>query len=484
MEAAGPRRAYKPLMSRAIYANRAQVFLLPPSLDEWVPQTHPVRFVADLVDSLNLEALGFRASPGDEGRPHYAAEVLLGVWLYGWMERVRSSRSLEKACQRDMAFVWLTSNLRPDHITLWRFFRDNKKALKKLFVRVVRIAAESNLIGFALHALDGTKVQAASSMESASHRTALKEELKKLEATVDASVEQIEADEQQPAPDWKMPQTLADKEERKKRIRAELAKLDEADTDHLHSNEPEARVMKTREGARLGYNAQAVVDHASDLVVAIGISGDQTDHEQLVPMTQAVHDTFGDVADHTVADAGYASGTQFEEAERRHLPVLVNVQQESSEKGDFAKSQFTYEAERDVYVCPRDEVLPFDHIEPPSKGKPQARRVYRCHKTDCPVRSQCTTNKRGREIKRLLTEPAFERQVARQSGPDERFEMSLRKQIIEHLFGNVKFNHGFRRFTAFGLAGAAAQWALICLAVNLRKLLPAWRDGRLMLAPA
>jgi transposase len=420
------------VMSRAIHANRAQIFLLPPSLDEWVPRTHPVRFVADLVESLDVDALGFRVSPGGvEGRPHYATQLLLGVWLYGWMERVRSSRSLEKACQADMAFVWLTGNLRPDHNTLWRFFRENKKALKRLFRRVVIVAAESNLIGFALHALDGTKVQAASSMESTSHRRALNEELQKLEATVEASVEQIETDEQQAAPEWQMPEALADKEERKKRIRAELEKLDEADTDHLHPREQDARVMKTRDGSRLAYNAQAVVDHASDLVVAIDVCGDETDHPQLVPMTQAVHDTLGDVAEYTVADAGYASGAQFAEAERRHLPVLVNVQQESSGKGDYAKSKFTYDPERDVYVCPRAEVLPFERIEPPSKSKPHARRLYRCHNIDCPVRAQCTSNKRGREIKRLLTEEAFDRQVARQSGPDERFTLSLRKQIID-----------------------------------------------------
>lgn len=483
METGGGARAYNAAMSRAIHANRAQVFLLPPSLDDWLAPTHPVRFVADLVESLDLEALGFRASPGDEGRPHYAAELLLGVWLYGWMERERSSRALEKACQRDMAFVWLTSNLHPDHNTLWRFFRDNKKALKKLFARVVIIAAEANLVGFALHALDGTKMQGASSMESASHRKTLTEQLKKLEATVDASVAQMEADEQQPAPDWKMPETLVDKEERKKRIREELAKLDEADTNHLHPREPDARVMKTREGPRLGYNAQAIVDHDSDLIVAIGVSGEETDHNQLVPMTQAVHDTFGDVAEQTVADAGYASGGQFEEAERRHLPVLVNVQEESSGKGEYAKSRFTYDAERDAYLCPRAEVLAFERLEQPTTGKPHARRVYRCHNAQCPVRDQCTTDKKGRAIKRLATEEAFQRQVARQSGADKRVLMSLRKEIIEHTFGNIKANRGFRRFTAFGLFGAAAQWALICLAVNLRKLVPAWRDGRLLAAP-
>lgn len=469
-------------MSRAIHANRAQILLLPPSLDDWLPATHPARFVVDLVDALDLEALGFRQSPGDEGRPHFAPELLLAVWLYAWMERVRSSRAIEKACQRDMAFVWLTSNLHPDHNTIWRFFRENKKALKKLFAVVVRLAADADLVGFALHALDGTKIQVASSMDSATHRKTLAEELKKVEAIVETSMVQIEASEQAPAPDWKMPETLSDRAERKKTILAGLAKLDAADTNHQHPAEPDARVMKTREGPRLSYNAQAVVDHDSDLIVAIDVSGDETDHAQLVPMLGEVEATFGKVADETVADAGYESGAQFEEADRRHLPVLVNVQPESSEKGDYAKSKFTYDAERDAYVCPRGEVLGLERIESPSKSKPTARRIYRCGNDKCPVRAACTSDKQGRTIKRLVTEEAFERQVKRQTGPAQRILLSLRREIVEHIFGIVKANHGFRRFTARGLDAARAQWALACLAVNLRKLLPAWSEGRFLAA--
>ena len=409
-------------MSRAIHANRTQVLLLPPNLDEWVSPTHPARFVADLVEALDLETLEFRVSPGEEGRPHYAPELLLSVWLYGWMERVRSSRALEKACQRDLGFVWLTSNLRPDHNTLWRFFRDNKRALTQLFKRVVVVAANAGLVGFALHALDGTKVRTASSMESALHRKALVDQLKKLESIVQASVEQIDIDEQRPVADWTMPQTLANREERKKQIRQQLAQLDAAETDHLHPSEPDARVMKTREGPRLAYNAQAVVDHDSDLIMAIDVSGDESDHQQLVPMTESVQDTLGQLAEQTVADAGYASGAQFEQAERRHLPVLVAVQHESN-KGAYAKSQFTYDGERDVYICPRAESLVFERIEQPSSGKPQPRRVYRCHNEQCPVRPECSSDKRGRTIKRLPTEDAFARQVARQTPADKRVLM-------------------------------------------------------------
>jgi transposase len=464
-------------MSRPIHANRSQVFLLPPSLDEWVPATHPARFVADLVDSVDLDKLGFRQSPGEEGRPHYAAQLLLGVWLYGWMERIRSSRGLEKACQRDLGFVWLTSNLHPDHNSLWRFFRDNKKAIRKLFKRVVLVAAQAGLVGFALHALDGTKVRTASSMDSALHRKALTEHLKKLDKIIDVSVAQIESEEQRPAPDWSMPASLADAEKRRKCIREQMAELDAAETNHLHPREPEARVMKTREGPRLSYNAQAVVDHDSDLIVATDVTGDETDHQQLVPMLEEVRETCGKVAEQTVADTGYESGQQFEEAEKRHLPVLVPVQIESSDKGPYAKSHFTFDAERDVYVCPRDEVLPFEGLS--KRNKDKTRRVYRCHNNQCLVRGDCTTDKKGRAIKRLLTEEAFTRQVARQSGPDKHTLMTLRKEIVEHIFGIAKAVDGFRRFTAHGLEGVRAQWALLALAINLRKLLPAWRAGRL-----
>jgi transposase len=470
-------------VSRAIHANRKQVLLLPPSVDEWVSATHPARFVADLVEALDLPGLGFAESPGEEGRPHYATQLLLSVWLYGWMERVRSSRALEKACQRDLAFVWLTGNLRPDHNTLWRFFQANRKALTKLFKRVVIVAAKAGLVGFALHALDGTKLRAASSMDSALHREALEEKLRNLDAIVEVGVAQVEREEQQPAADWTMPATLADADERRKQIRTQLAQLDEADADHLHPGEPDARVMKTREGPRLAYNAQAVVDHDSDMIVAADVSTDATDHEQLVPMLEAVQDTFGQGAEQTVADAGYASGAQFEEAEKRHLPVLVAVQQES-EKGPYAKSHFTYDKEHDRYVCPLGEPLSFERIEQPSTGKPQARRVYRCHNDQCPVRSNCSRDKKGRTIKRLPTEDAFARQVARQAAPDKRTLMSLRKEIVEHVFGIVKAVDGFWRFTVRGLLGVRAQWALACLAVNLRKLVPAWSAGRLNLVPS
>lgn len=464
-------------MSRAIVANRSQHLLLPPDLNEWVGPGHPVRFIADLVDTLDLEGLGFRMSPGDDGRPHFAPQMLLGVWLYGWMERIRSTRGLEKAVHTQIAFMWLTGQEKPDHVTLWRFFRDNRKALRKLFKLVVKTAAKMGLVGFALHALDGTKLSAACSTDTASHRKTLAEELAKLDAIVDASVAEVEANEAEPSPDWAMPASMEDHEKRKAEIRAQLKELDEAGTNHVHPQEVDARMVKTRDGIKLGYNAQIVVDHESDLIVAADVVNEVTDHLQLVPMVEQVVEVIGRSADVTCMDKGYASGEQFQEAERRHLPVLVAVQDES-DKGPYAKSKFTFDAERDIYVCPRGEELPLQGVWSATAGNP-ATRLYRCGNDACPVKSACTSDKRGRGIKRRDGEDAVERQVMKMKLPANQILYGLRKEIVEHLFAIIKTIDGFRRFTVRGLEGANAQWSLACLAVNLRKLLPAVRERRL-----
>lgn len=468
-------------MSQQIRANYAQEFLLPRSLEEWVPREHPARFVRDFVGELALETLGLKTFPGKEGRPHYAPDMLLTVWLYGWMTRVRSSRGLERACFESMPFIWLTGNNHPDHNTLWRFFRDNKKALRKLFKLIVEVAVKNDLVGFALHALDGSKILAASSMDTALHQKGLQDELKKIDATIDEQMKQIEKTEAAETPGFAMPQKLKDAQTRKAEIRKALVELDLADTKHLHPDEPEARVMKTRTHQTLAYNAQIVVDHDSDMIVAADVVAEETDHAQLVPMVQQVVDTFGQAAEQTVADTGYYGGEQIAEAERRYLPVIVAFQDESGTKGDFNKSHFTYDAERRGYVCPRDEFLKLETSLKPTIQKPYTIEVYRCRNKECPVRAQCTTDKKGRTIKRTPFEDALKRQAERQSHPAMKTLLSLRKDIVEHIFAIIKTLDGFRRFTVRGIENVNTQWALACSAVNVRKLHGFWMQGRFAL---
>ena len=216
--------------------------------------------------------------------------------------------------------MWLTGNEKP--VTLWTFFHDNRKALRRL-MKLVKAAAKAGLVGFALHALDGTKLSAACSTETALHRAALEKKLARLDETVDQAMKEVEANEKAPSADWTMPAELESSKALRETVRKALAQLDEAEAEHLNIREPEARVKKTREGLKLGYNAQIVVDHDSDLIVAEDVVTDANDFAQLVPLVEAVKETLGKTAEETVADKGYASGAQFLEAERRHLPVLV-----------------------------------------------------------------------------------------------------------------------------------------------------------------
>lgn len=447
------------------------MLLMPPSLDDWVAAEHPVRFVRDFVESLDLVSLGFESSEAHEtGRPHYSPEMLLGVWLFGWMERTRSSRALEKACLRDVAYMWLTGNHRPDHNTLWRFFRNNKEALRNLFKQVVRMAADVGLVGFALHAIDGTKLAAASSMETALHRKSLDEQLKKLDELVRVEMAKVESAEEVQEPSWAMPENLRDPEKRRKRIvelMQQREQLEAAGTAHLHPAEVDARAMKGRKHTVLGYNAQAVVDHDSELIVAADVTGEQTDHSQLVPMIEQVIENAGRTAEQTVADAGYCSGEQLDKAERRGLSVIVHEQGRDG-KGDFSKSRFDYDAKQDGFTCPRGQFLPLQTVR--NRGTEKQVAQYRCHNLECPALAQCTKDPKGRTIKTTAYEAALQHQREKRSVPAMAILLSLRKEIVELTFALLKSIDGFRQFTVRGLDGVRAQWALACTAANLRKL--------------
>lgn len=476
-------RIVQPAMSRPLSANRSQMLLLPPCLDDFVPPQHPVRFVAEFVDALPLADMGFKVpDPESAGAPAYAPTLLLSVWVYGWMDRVRTSRRLEAACLRDVTYMWIAGGLHPDHNTLWRFFRDNKKALKAVFRKVVHVAVASDLVGFALHAVDGTKIQCASSTDTTWHRQKLNEKLKRLDEVINEQMVEAERNEQVEDVSFAMPEQLRDREQLRNQVREALAAMDQADADHLHPAEPEAQMMKLRGGQNaLSYNAQAVVDHDSDLIIAEDVVSDGSDNAQLVPMTQQVLDNTGQVAGCTLGDGGYRSGEQLFEAEARNFPVLVNMQEEAETKGSFAKSNFRYDQERDGYVCPLGEFLPFSKFTQ-NRGASEKLRVYRCRNKQCPQRDKCTSDKVGRTIRRSAYDETLRRHRELVEMPQNKLKLSLRKEIIEHAFGVIKSNNGFRRFSFKGLAAASACWTLACTAFDLWKLYPHWVQGRLAMA--
>ena len=207
-------------MSYEIRADYEERFLFPPDLEDWVGADHPARFIREFVDVLDLKELGFKVRTAEEGRPNYAADLLLKVWLYGYLMRIRSSRQLERACRENVGVIWLTGKNEPDHNTLWRFFRENRGALRNVFKQVVRVAAKTELIGLVLHAVDGTKIAAKASLRSGQHKADLEKALRMLDESIEETMKRVETAEAEEQGEYRLPEELCEKDQLRERIKA------------------------------------------------------------------------------------------------------------------------------------------------------------------------------------------------------------------------------------------------------------------------
>jgi transposase len=258
--------------------------------------------------------------------------------------------------------------------------------------------------------------------------------------------------------------------------------LKEKDRDHLNPKDEDARVMKCGSRKKFAYNAQAVVDHKSKLIVAAEVVTDESDNYQLVPMLEQVEENLGKVAEQSVADAGYFATSQLAEAEQRAYPVLVNLPEPVKEAEDqpYHATHFVYDAKNDHCICPRGEVLPFDSTKARDKAHPYEVRVYRCQRYEsCPVRWQCSSSQTGRTVQIHPNHDSLIRQ--REKLRDEAMRAALKKRgsTVEPVFGWSKEVMGFRRWTVRGADKVKTQWLLICTAMNLLRLHKRWAEGEL-----
>ncbi len=195
-------------MSQEIRAQYDQVYILPPCLEDWIGKDHPARFIRAFVDETDLKGLGFKERKSEDGRPSYAPDLLLKVWLYGYLQRIYSTRSLERACREHMSLIWLTGMHAPDHNTLWRFWRDNKEPLRRVFGQAIKIALSWDMIGLVLHAVDGTRIRADVSQNGAWHREDLVKLCERLEEAIDEAEKQVEASEREEIGEYRLPENL------------------------------------------------------------------------------------------------------------------------------------------------------------------------------------------------------------------------------------------------------------------------------------
>jgi transposase len=471
-------------MSYSLEPDYYQQYLFPLCLEDLVPRDHPARFIRAFVDSIELEKLGFRSSPGINGRPHYSNSMKLKIWLYGYFRKIYSTRQLEDACRNDVGLLWLAGLHHPDHNTLWSFFDSNRRAMRKLFKSVTRTALKAGLIGFTLHALDGTKIQAKVSTRTGWKYEDLAKMLKEVDSSVDEIVKKIRTTNKKDVDNFKLPEELQDQQTLKKKIERILGEMNEINREHLHKDDKDARMMKKGNTSEFCYNSQAVVDADSNLIVAEDVTNAEKDNNMLVPMIENGEENLGALAEETLADGGYYAPEQLTEADAKGIGVLVNLDGQILPREDnkFHKSNFIYDKEKDVFICPMGKELIFERIKHGPKRRRDIR-VYRCHhKKVCIESNICSRDKRGKSIEKEPYYEFLQRQIQKQKDPGNKEILARRKQIVEPVFGTIKEVLKFRRFTVKGLDRVKTQWSLICTTFNLRKLFKVWTKGNLIIA--
>lgn len=463
-------------MSRIIEADFSQQWVFPPSLEDLLPPDHAARFVRDFVDQLDLNELGIRTpratSPGGSV---YSPHLLLRVWLYGWLVRVRTHRKLEDACRNQLPLLWLTGMNTPDHNTLWRFWRDNKKAFRPLFRRTVTVAVNMGMVAMAFHALDGTKIRPASSQHSALHEADLKKLLQRVDEEL-ARMEQEIADEKSALP-CTLPGELLDVRARRAMIADELEKLHLEETKHLMPAEPEVQMIKAPGGIAFNYNAQAVADSAHGIIVAQDVVTDATDSAQLVSMLRQAEENLGGRPAETAADGSYSDQEQIALAEQEGHQVTVPAADRGELSRELHSFHFTYDADADCLICPKtQQKLLYSTTRKAREGRPEAK-VYRCPVTaTCPFGVQCTKNKRGREVEVTPCRKSVLRQAEKHGDGRLGEAMKRRMGLIERVFAWIKEHGGFRRFSVRGLEKVRAQWSLVCAVLNLKRIYQVWKS--------
>ena len=467
---------------------REQMWMLPPTLDELLPLDHPARFVAEFVDALDREGwaeLGVEIDGDQLGAPAYHPRALLSVWLYGFMTGVRSCRKLEAACRDQIPYLWLTGWQHPDHNTLWRFYKGHRQAMRKLFERTVRTAVAMKLVDLAVQAVDGTKVVANASVNRSYDAEGLRGLLDRLERAITDLEAQNEAGED--AAVARLPQKLADKEVLREQVKHAMADLaSQKRHRRIKLTDPEARLMKGRQGIVAGYNAQAMVSPmetdggaTSMLVTAVDVVDAANDNALLVPMMEQAEETTGTKSQMTLADAGYFAASHLAECDRRGQKVVVSEARQRFLEDPYHKDRFTYDEHSDSFRCPQGQTLAFVRIQH-ANGVPL--RLYRAAGAvcqACPAFRACT---RAKEVGRSLAigphDEVLRRHRSWMSTSAAQEAYRLRKQLVEPAFGIIKEQQGARRFLLRGLVNVAAEWTMLATAFNLRTLWRVWSSSR------
>lgn len=451
--------------------NREQVVLFPAVMDDYVSAENPVRFMEAFVNGLEMGALGFsKAEPEERGRPAYDPRDLLKLYIYGYVNEIRSSRKLERETKRNVELMWLLRRLTPDHKTIANFRKENAGALPGVFREFTKVCRELNLFGGELVGIDGSKFRAVNSADRNFTEAKLKKRLQWIEEKIGKYLAALQSEDEEESNEREVSAAelqakIAALQERQLVYEGLQEQLVESGEKQISMTDADARLMKGRQGHHVSYNVQIAVDSKHKLIADFAVKNEGNDLKCLAEMAQGAQQELGAAQLKVCADRGYYNTAQIKACEDAGIEVHMERPQAGQTEDIFPLEQFSYDALKDVYTCPAGKRLSYRTFD-----KQKQVRCYwtkACH--GCPLKSQCTSSKGPRKIKRPVGQDAAERMLQRVA--ENRKYLELRKQLVEHPFGTIKRSMHQDYFLLRGQVKVRGETSLTMLAYNLKRVL-------------
>ena len=451
--------------------DRFQATLFPERLDDYVAEDSAVRVIDVFIDELDLSGMGFKTQPNDTGRPAYHPSTMLKLFVYGYLNRVHSSRRLEREAQRNVELMWLTGRLAPDFKTIADFRKDNGVPIRLVCRKFVILCRNLNLFAKAFVAIDGSKFKAVNNRDRNFTRAKMKRRIAEADATIERYLQQLaDADRLEPSED--KTRSLEDKIAALKKEMARLKKVEarmrQAPGQQISLTDPDARSMNHRGSGMVGYNVQAAVDTEHHLIVAHEVTNVGSDRRQLTRMAEQARTALAAEELSVVADRGYYRNVELKACEDAGIIAYVPNSNTSPNKaqGKFDRSVFRYIAADDEYECPAGQRLA-RRLTSEEHGM-TLHRYWSDQCGECALRAQCTTGKQ-RRVTRWEHEAVVER--ARDRLERSTDMMRCRRTTVEHPFGTLKAWMGSTHFLTKTLGRVSTEMSLHVLAYNMKRMM-------------
>ncbi len=454
--------------------DRNQIILFPESIDEYVSDNNSIRIIDEYIKQLDLKKLGFKRAVNPlMGRPPYHPKDMLKLYLYGYLNRIRSSRRLEQEAIRNLEVIWLLKKLKPDFKTIADFRKDNKKALKKVFRDFSKLCDEWELFGKELVAIDGSKFRACNSKKNNYNSKKLVRHLKYLDEKIESYLKELDDHDQIESPD-RQPDTNTIKEriqqlrERKEKYESYQKKLKQSGENEISTTDPDSRLMANHNNVEVSYNVQTTVDAKHKLIADFKVTQKPNDLGELDNMALRAKKLFGDKAFEVLADKGYYQAKDLKKCTENGITVYITKQIYANGTKDpaFYSDQFKYDPEKKVYICPGGKELHYYRIRK-REGKiiGYEYRNDACKK--CEFKERCTKAKKGRTICRHADQDFLDRVDSQTKRNLKKYK--LRQMIVEHPFGTIKRGWGAYFFLTKRKVSVSAEISLSFLAYNLKR---------------